>query len=82
MDNLTKGSVALSIKQVQHSTFQKVEANSDALFGNTFPKGIEYGLDVGSKSNNNYASCYAIPISTPNQIENKGHNGPHPSHYK
>lgn len=63
----------LSIKQ---STFQKVEANSDALFGNTFPKGI-----VGTKHNNNYASCYAIPISTPRPADKKGHNGPHQSHY-
>ena len=25
----------------------------------------EYGIDVGSRHSNNYASCYAIPISTP-----------------
>ena len=42
----------------------------------------EYGLDVGSKHNNNYSSCYAIPIGTPKPIEKKGHNGCHESHIK
>ena len=37
-------------------------------------------IEIGKASNNNYASCYAIPIETPKSIERKGHNGPHQSH--
>jgi hypothetical protein len=56
----------LSIKQVSQKTSYEKE------FGNTFPKGIH---------NNNYASSYAVPISTPKPVDKKGHNGPHQSHY-
>lgn len=37
-------------------------------------------IDIGMRSNNNYASSYAIPIGTPKSIERKGHNGAHQSH--
>jgi hypothetical protein len=36
-------------------------------------------IGIGRASNNNYASCYAVPISTP-KSERKGHNGMHESH--
>ena len=67
----------LSIKQIKQIT--------------SYEKEKVYGLDVGTKHNNNYASCYAIPISTPRNTfgksiakedSNKGHNGPHQSHFK
>jgi hypothetical protein len=31
----------------------------------SYEKEKKYGLDVGTKQNNNYDSNYAIPISTP-----------------
>jgi hypothetical protein len=58
----------LSIKQVSQKT--------------SYEKEKKYGLDIGTKHNNNYASCYAIPISTPRPVDKKGHNGPHQSHFK
>jgi hypothetical protein len=64
MENLTEGSVALSIKQVSQKTSYEKEIGK---------------VTVGSS--NNYASCYAIPISTPRPSDKKGHNGPHQSHY-
>ncbi len=39
----------------------------------SYEKEKMYGLDVGTKHNNNYASCYAIPISTPKPITKKVH---------
>ena len=45
---------------------------------------LKKAIEIGMKSSNNYASCYAIPISTPVSVklkERKGHNGAHPSHF-
>ena len=42
---------------------------------------IKATIGISPPSSNNYASCYAIPISTPKPVDKKGHNGPHQSHY-
>lgn len=59
---------------------KEIKAESNICIGANYSvDDYKKAISIGSRLNNNYASCYAIPISTP-KSERKGHNGMHESH--
>ena len=61
------------------SLTKEIKAESNICIGTKYSDDdYKKAISIGSRLNNNYASCYAIPIGT--KYESKGHNGMHESH--